>query len=100
MQSIHLITIGGTIETRNTLDLAGMALARQLTHLPVIANPSHATGRPELIPMMSRATLAAGADGLMVEVHPEPAKALTDGFESVDFSGFARLMEVLRWQAV
>jgi 3-deoxy-7-phosphoheptulonate synthase len=85
-------------DLRNTLDLAGMALARQLTHLPVIADPSHATGRPDLIPAMSRAALAAGADGLIVEVHPNPANALSDGFQSLDFPGFDRLMEALRWQ--
>ena len=82
-------------DLRNTLDLAGMSLARQLTHLPVIADPSHATGRPELIPAMSRAALAAGADGLMIEVHPNPATALSDGFQSMDFPGFSRLMEML-----
>jgi 3-deoxy-7-phosphoheptulonate synthase len=86
-------------ELRNTLDLAGMALARQLTHLPVIADPSHATGRRDLVPAMSRAALAAGADGLIVEVHPDPANALSDGFQSLDFPGFAGLMEALRWQA-
>lgn len=86
-------------DLRNTLDLAGMALARQLTHLPVIADPSHATGRRDLIPAMSRAALAAGADGLIVEVHPDPANALSDGFQSMDFPGFVCLMEALRWQA-
>ena len=85
-------------ELRNTLDLAGMALARQLTHLPVIADPSHATGRPDLIPAMSLAALAAGADGLIIEVHPDPKSALSDGFQSLDFSGFTGLMEALRWQ--
>ena len=86
-------------DLRNTLDLAGMALARQLTHLPVIADPSHATGRRDLIPAMSRAALAAGVDGLIVEVHPDPAHALSDGFQSMDFPGFICLMEALRWQA-
>jgi 3-deoxy-7-phosphoheptulonate synthase len=86
-------------ELRNTLDLAGLALARQLTHLPVIADPSHATGRPDLIPAMSRAALAAGADGLIIEVHPDPESALSDGFQALDFRGFTRLMEALRWQA-
>jgi 3-deoxy-7-phosphoheptulonate synthase len=86
-------------DLRNTLDLAGMALARQLTHLPVIADPSHATGRRDLIPAMSRAALAAGADGLIVEVHPDPANALSDGSQSMDFPGFVCLMEALRWQA-
>jgi 3-deoxy-7-phosphoheptulonate synthase len=80
-------------ELRNTFDLAGMALARQLSHLPVIADPSHATGRKDLIPAMSRAALAAGADGLMIEVHPKPAVALSDGAQSLDLPGFAKLME-------
>jgi 3-deoxy-7-phosphoheptulonate synthase len=84
-------------DIRNTLDLGGMALARQLTHLPVIADPSHAAGRCDLIPALSRAALAAGADGLMVEVHPDPANALSDGYQSLDFPGFARLMEELRF---
>jgi 3-deoxy-7-phosphoheptulonate synthase len=82
-------------ELRNTLDLAGMALARQLSHLPVIADPSHATGRRDLIPAMSRAALAAGADGLIIEVHPDPANALSDGMQSLDFPGFADLMETM-----
>jgi 3-deoxy-7-phosphoheptulonate synthase len=80
-------------ELRNTFDLAGMALARQLSHLPVIADPSHATGRRDLVPAMSRAALAAGADGLMIEVHPKPAAALSDGAQSLDLPGFAKLME-------
>jgi 3-deoxy-7-phosphoheptulonate synthase len=83
-------------ELRNTLDLAGMALARQLSHLPVIADPSHATGRRDLIPAMSRAALAAGADGLIVEVHPDPANALSDGTQSLDFPAFIHLMEAIR----
>jgi 3-deoxy-7-phosphoheptulonate synthase len=80
---------------RNTLDLAGMALARQLSHLPVIADPSHGTGRRDLIPAMSRAALAAGADGLIIEVHPDPANALSDGMQSLDFPGFRSLMDML-----
>jgi 3-deoxy-7-phosphoheptulonate synthase len=83
-------------QLRNTLDLAGMALARQLSHLPVIADPSHATGRRDLIPAMCRAALAAGADGLIVEVHPDPAHALSDGMQSLDFPSFTRLMEGMR----
>ncbi len=82
-------------DLRNTLDLAGMALARQLSHLPVIADPSHATGRRDLIPAMSRAALAAGADGLIIEVHPDPANALSDGKQSLDFPGFRSMMEKL-----
>jgi 3-deoxy-7-phosphoheptulonate synthase len=82
-------------ELRNTLDLAGMALARQLSHLPVIADPSHATGRRDLIPAMSRAALAAGADGLIIEVHPDPDNALSDGNQSLDFPGFRCMMDML-----
>ncbi len=80
---------------RNTLDLAGMALARQLSHLPVIADPSHATGRRDLIPAMCRAALAAGADGLIIEVHPDPQNALSDGMQSLDFPAFTQLMETM-----
>ena len=83
-------------QLRNTFDLAGMALARQLSHLPAIADPSHATGRRDLIPAMSRAALAAGADGLMIEVHPDPGSALSDGSQSMDLPGFAQMMETLR----
>lgn len=83
-------------QLRNTFDLAGMALARQLSHLPVIADPSHATGRRDLIPAMSRAALAAGADGLMIEVHPDPGTALSDGSQSMDLPGFAHMMKTLR----
>jgi 3-deoxy-7-phosphoheptulonate synthase len=82
-------------ETRNTLDLASIALARELTHLPVIADPSHGTGRPSLIAPMSRAAAALGADGLMVEVHPCPERALSDGPQSLDLPGFSRLMHSL-----
>jgi len=65
--------------TRNTLDLAGMAVAQAETHLPVIVDPSHATGRRDLVGPMARASLAAGADGVMVDVHPSPSEALCDG---------------------
>jgi 3-deoxy-7-phosphoheptulonate synthase len=87
-------------ELRNTLDLAGLALARQLSHLPVIADPSHATGRRDLIPAMSRAALAAGADGLIVEVHPDPANALSDGKQSLDFPEFRSMMDMLFTQDI
>jgi len=82
-------------ETRNTLDLAAIALARELSHLPVIADPSHGTGRPTLISPMSRAAAALGADGIMVEVHPCPERALSDGPQSLDLDGFSRLMQSL-----
>jgi 3-deoxy-7-phosphoheptulonate synthase len=82
--------------TRNTLDLAAVAALRQLTHLPVIADPSHATGRRELVEPMCRAAIAAGADGLMVEVHPDPQHARCDGPQSLDVPAFTKLMECLR----
>lgn len=82
-------------ETRNTLDLASVALARELSHLPVIADPSHGTGRRSLIPPMSRAAAALGADGLIVEVHPCPERALSDGPQSLDFEDFNNLMRSL-----
>jgi 3-deoxy-7-phosphoheptulonate synthase len=81
--------------TRNTLDLAAVALARQLTHLPVIADPSHGTGRRDLIAPASRAALAIGADGLIIEVHPCPERALSDGAQSLNLDEFARLMQGL-----
>jgi len=79
-------------ETRNTLDLAAIALAKELSHLPVIADPSHGTGRPSLIPPMARAAVALGADGLMVEVHPCPERALSDGPQSLTFAAFEKMM--------
>ena len=79
-------------ELRNTFDLAAMALAKELSHLPVVADPSHGTGRRSVIPAMSRAAIAAGADGLMIEVHPCPERALSDGPQSLDLAGFAKLM--------
>jgi 3-deoxy-7-phosphoheptulonate synthase len=81
--------------TRNTLDLASLALARELSHLPVIADPSHGTGRPSLIAPMARAAAALGADGLLVEVHPCPERALSDGPQSLDFAGFRHMMHSL-----
>jgi 3-deoxy-7-phosphoheptulonate synthase len=69
--------------TRNTLDLSGMAVAQQETHLPVIVDPSHATGRRELVGPMARAAIAAGADGVMVDVHPSPPDALVDGDQAL-----------------
>jgi len=81
--------------TRNTLDLAAVALARQLTHLPVVADPSHGTGRRDLIAPASRAALAIGADGLIIEVHPCPERALSDGAQSLNLDEFATLMKGL-----
>ncbi len=81
--------------TRNVLDLAAVAVARGLTHLPVIADPSHGTGVRDLVLPMSLAAVAAGADGLIVEVHPNPAAAFSDGPQSLTLPGFADLMERL-----
>jgi 3-deoxy-7-phosphoheptulonate synthase len=82
-------------EMRNTIDLAAIALVKQLSHLPVIADPSHGTGRSNLIAPVSRAAIAAGADGVMVEVHPCPERALSDGAQSLDFEAFNRMMRSL-----
>ena len=82
-------------EMRNTFDLAAVALARELSHLPVIADPSHGTGRRSLIPAMSRAAVAVGADGLIIEVHPCPERALSDGAQSLDFAGFEKVMKAI-----
>jgi 3-deoxy-7-phosphoheptulonate synthase len=82
-------------ETRNTMDLAAVALARELSHLPVIADPSHGTGRQSLIAAVSRAAIAVGADGLIVEVHPCPERALSDGVQSLDFAQFEQVMRGL-----
>ncbi len=82
-------------ETRNTLDLVAVALAKELSHLPVIVDPSHATGRRSLVPAASRAAVAIGADGLLIEVHPCPERALSDGPQSLDLPGFAELMRGL-----
>lgn len=80
-------------DTRNTFDLSIIPLLRQETHLPIIADPSHGTGMRKLIPDMSLAALAAGADGLLVEVHPDPSKALSDGYQQLDLSEFAALVK-------
>jgi 3-deoxy-7-phosphoheptulonate synthase len=82
--------------SRNTLDLSVIPPAKQLSHLPVLVDPSHGTGKRDYVPPMALASLAAGADGLLVEVHPDPAHALSDGAQSLDFQGFSRLLESLR----
>jgi len=86
-----------TFETamRNTFDAAGIALLKQVTHLPVIADPSHAAGHRELVPALARIGIAAGADGLLVEVHPNPDKAWSDGAQSLDFAEFDGMMAAL-----
>jgi len=81
--------------TRNTLDLAAVVLAKQRTHLPVIVDPSHATGRTELVIPLSLAAAAAGADGLLVEMHPWPSTALSDGDQALLPDGLRELMRKL-----
>jgi 3-deoxy-7-phosphoheptulonate synthase len=87
-----------TFETslRNTFDAASIALLKQISHLPVIADPSHAAGHREMVPALARIAVAAGADGLLVEVHPNPDKAWSDGEQSLDFAGFDGMMADLR----
>ncbi len=82
--------------TRNTLDLSAVPYVRQMTHLPIIVDPSHATGRRELIQPLCRASLAVGADGVMVEIHPNPSEALCDGPQSLTLEDFQLLVEDLR----
>ena len=81
--------------TRNTLDLNIVPVAKQLTHLPIIVDPSHGTGRYDLVSPMSKAAIACGADGLIIEVHPDPEKALSDGDQSLTPKSFAELMSDL-----
>jgi 3-deoxy-7-phosphoheptulonate synthase len=85
-------------ETRNTIDLAAVALAKELSHLPVIADPSHGTGRRSLIGPLSKAAIAVGADGLIIEVHPNPERALSDGPQSLDCREFQAMMRELSLQ--
>ncbi|MDY6876245.1 MAG: 3-deoxy-7-phosphoheptulonate synthase [Chloroflexota bacterium] len=82
--------------TRNTLDISAVPLLKQLSHLPVIVDPSHGTGKWELVGPSSLAAVAAGADGLIIEVHPHPDKALSDGAQSLKPARFAALMQSLR----
>jgi 3-deoxy-7-phosphoheptulonate synthase len=82
--------------TRNMLDLSAVPNVKGQSHLPIIADPSHATGRPDLIPAMARAALAAGADGVHIEVHSRPEKALSDGPQALLPAQYAELMDELR----
>jgi 3-deoxy-7-phosphoheptulonate synthase len=82
--------------SRNTLDLSVIPPARSLSHLPIFVDPSHGTGKRAYVPAMSLAAIAAGADGLIVEAHPEPDKALSDGAQSLDFNGLKALLGQLR----
>ncbi len=82
--------------TRNTLDLSVAPLIKELSHLPIMVDPSHATGKRSLVTPMALAALVAGAHGVLVEVHPEPEKALSDGPQSLTFPGFEHLMDEVR----
>jgi len=82
--------------TRFTLDIASVGVVKRSSHLPIVVDPSHAAGHYELVPTLARAAVAAGADGLLVEVHPDPVNALSDGLQSLTFSDFERLMGEIR----
>lgn len=82
--------------TRNTLDISSIPVLKQLTHLPVIADPSHATGRSELVGSLALAATAAGANGIMIEVHTNPEEALSDGRQSMTPAAFADLMKQIK----
>jgi len=84
---------------RNTMDIAAIPLLKELSHLPVIADPSQGTGKRSLVTPMSLASIAAGADGLMIEVHNEPEEALSDGFQSMYLDTMKSMVETLRPQA-
>jgi 3-deoxy-7-phosphoheptulonate synthase len=87
-----------TFETylRNTLDIAAIPVIKKLSHLPIVADPSHGTGRRDKVPPMARAAVAAGADGLLIEVHNDPDHALSDGAQSLTPVEFAQLMTEIR----
>jgi 3-deoxy-7-phosphoheptulonate synthase len=82
--------------TRNTFDVSAIPLLKGLTHLPVIADPSHGTGKWDLVGAVSRAAVAAGADGLIIEIHPDPSRALSDGAQSLKPATFVQLMDDLQ----
>ena len=81
--------------TRNTLDLSAVPVLRQRTHLPIVVDPSHAAGDRDIVPPLALAAQAIGADGIMVEIHPDPEKALSDGPQSLRLDQFQTLMKAL-----
>ena len=81
--------------TQNTLDLSAIPVIKKLSHLPIVADPSHGTGRRDFVAPMARAAIAAGADGLLVEIHPDPDRALSDGAQSMRPDQFEELMRQL-----
>jgi 3-deoxy-7-phosphoheptulonate synthase len=82
--------------SRNLFDLTAIPIVHQLSHLPIVADPSHGTGRRDKVLPMARAAIAAGADGVIIEVHPQPDRALSDGAQSLNPDQFAELMTALR----
>jgi 3-deoxy-7-phosphoheptulonate synthase len=82
--------------TRNTLDISAVPVAQRLSHLPVIVDPSHSGGRRDLVLPLSRAAIAVGADGVIVDVHPDPAKALCDGDQALTGTDIAELADLAR----
>jgi 3-deoxy-7-phosphoheptulonate synthase len=82
--------------SRNTLDLSVIPPCKTLSHLPVVVDPSHGTGKRAYVPAMALAALAAGADGLLIEIHPDPDHAMSDGAQSLDFTGFVKLLDQLK----
>lgn len=82
--------------TRNTLDLSVVPLIKEISHLPIMVDPSHATGKRSLVVPMAKAALVSGADGVLVEVHPNPEKALSDGPQSLTFPGFEQMMDEIK----
>jgi 3-deoxy-7-phosphoheptulonate synthase len=81
--------------TRFTLDISSVGVIKRNSHLPIVVDPSHAAGHYELVPLLARAAVAAGADGLLIEVHPDPANALSDGLQSLTFNNFDKLISEL-----
>ncbi|MFN7182232.1 MAG: 3-deoxy-7-phosphoheptulonate synthase [Planctomycetota bacterium] len=82
--------------TRNTLDISAVPIIKQISHLPVIVDPSHACGKQSLVPSLSLSAVAAGADGIIVEVHPDPSNALCDGVQSLDIDSFKKMYQTIK----
>jgi 3-deoxy-7-phosphoheptulonate synthase len=82
--------------SRNTLDLSVIPPVKRLSHLPILVDPSHGTGKRDYVPPMALASLAAGADGLLIEIHPDPDRAMSDGAQSLTFAAFDQLLASLR----
>jgi 3-deoxy-7-phosphoheptulonate synthase len=82
--------------TRNTMDISAIPVVKKLSHLPIVGDPSHGTGRRDMVLPMARAAVAAGADGLIVEVHPDPDRALSDGAQTLTPQQFAEMMQQVK----